>query len=335
MELAVYDQADLFERLQGEWNDLLRRSYSDTVFATWEWNKTWWEAYQPGRLWVVTCRDEDGHLLGIAPWSIVERNGERIVSAIGCIDVTDYVDVIIDQECTETVLNCFASFLQARASAYDRIDLCNFPQNSPTLSHFPELLQQRGFMTETEQLDVCPVIALPGDWESYLNLLDKKQRHELRRKIRRAGNDVDWYMVGAEHDLREETERFKTLMAASDPLKARFLENPHNTAFFDAIVPVLFERGWLQMSFLTHESKAVAAYFNIDYHKRLMVYNSGLLRESYDGLSAGIVLIAHNIRHAIEQGYEAFDFLRGDETYKYYLGGKDTGVFAVRARRSQ
>ena len=70
MKITVYDQVDLFEILQSEWNDLLQRSVSDRIFSTWEWQSTWWNAYHPGELWVIVCRDDGDRLLGIAPWFI-------------------------------------------------------------------------------------------------------------------------------------------------------------------------------------------------------------------------------------------------------------------------
>jgi CelD/BcsL family acetyltransferase involved in cellulose biosynthesis len=121
-------------------------------------------------------------------------------------------------------------------------------------------------------------------------------------------------------------------MAASDSEKADFLDDPQNYDFFQRLVSLMWEQGWLQLIFLTVDERAVATYFNLDYDRRLMVYNSGLLRGEYDHLSAGILLLAHNIRYAIENHYEVFDFLRGDETYKYHMGGRDTSVFKLEAQ---
>jgi len=337
VKLNVTDQIEAFEQLKPEWNELLWRSAADTVFGTWEWQSTWWQVYQPGRLWLVTCRDDNGRLLGIAPWSIIETEEGRLVAAIGCIDVTDYLDVIVDASCTEAVLNCFAAFLYDHRADYDQISLCNIPQNSPTLAQFPNFLNERGFTTEQQQIEVCPVIQLPSDWEGYLNCLDKKQRHELRRKLRRAeggGEAIAWYIVSEEHNLNDELGKFLKLMAASDPKKAIFLQNEQNVAFFRQIMPLIAANSWLQLSFLTVNGEPAAAYLNFDYKGRIMVYNSGLSRDTHDQLSAGIVLIAHNIRYAIESGYQVFDFLRGNETYKYHLGGQDTIIYTLNASKS-
>jgi CelD/BcsL family acetyltransferase involved in cellulose biosynthesis len=192
-------------------------------------------------------------------------------------------------------------------------------------------------MVTVTQQEVCPVIDLPNDWEAYLSALDKKNRHELRRKIRRAegGTEkVDWYIVGPSHNINEELERFLALMAASQYDKANFLSDEQNLSFFKKIAVVAYHNNWLQLNFLRINDKAAAAYLNFIYEDRVLVYNSGLSPEEYGHLSPGIVLLAYNIRHAIETGHKLFDFLRGNETYKYRMGGKDTSVFMLRAQYS-
>ncbi|NJL57055.1 hypothetical protein HC928_19350 [bacterium] len=167
MKLVLYDQPDLFEQLKPEWNDLLARSSANTVFGTWEWHVTWWRVYQPGDLWVVACRDDAGQLVGLAPWCLVEGEAGRVVSAIGCVDVTDYVDIIVDVRYAESVMRCFAAFLADHRDRYTAVRLCNIPQSSPTLTYLPDLLTACGFTTVVEQMEVCPVIPLPEDWEAY------------------------------------------------------------------------------------------------------------------------------------------------------------------------
>lgn len=334
MNVAAYNNAQVFEQLKPEWNALLDQM-GGNVFSTWEWQSIWWNVYEPGELWVVTCRDGD-RLVGIAPCFIADINDERVLSFIGCVDVTDYLDFIIAPEMVDQVLGEFARFFALNQSHFDRLDLCNLPDSSLALSRLPALLEKSDFVVEHTQLDVCPGFEVPESWEAYLGLLHKKQRHELRRKMRRAYGanvEMDWYIVGPDHDLTAEINTFVDLMAASDMEKEAFLQDERNMMFFREIVPVLYHNGWLQLAILTINNQPSAAYLNIVYRNQIMVYNSGLLRGGdYDHLSGGIILLAHLIRYAIDHQYALFDFLRGNETYKYHMGGKDSSVYALRAR---
>ena len=333
MKITVYSDNSAFDALQSEWNPLLQRAPVNHVFYTWEWQKTWWDAYCPGELRVLACH-QDGRLVGIAPLFLTESDGKRRVQIIGCVDVTDYLDFIVDRERLTDVYTAFADYFASGRADFDVLDFCNIPYDSPTMQLLPGLLEARGFQTEVEQQEVCPIIELPADWTGYLRMLDKKQRHELRRKIRRIQGiekAVDWYIVNGRHNLAEETAHFVRLMAASDPEKAEFLSNDNNLRFFRNIVPLLQDRGWLQMKFLTVAEDRAAAYINFIYGDRVMVYNSGHDHRDYADLSPGIVLLAYSIRHAIEQGYQKYDFLRGDEAYKYRMGGRDNPVMNIRA----
>lgn len=336
MKLTLYEQSSVFDELKAEWNDLLERSTCNHIFCTWEWQSLWWTTFEPGQLWIVVARDETDRLLGIAPWFILNDAAQgRLVCSIGCEDVTDYLDVIVDADCIDPVLDQFAQFLAQNRDAYDSLDYCNIPEDSPTTTRFPYFLQQYGFDVTLEQQDVCPIIRLPDDWEVFLSGMNKKYRHEIRRKLRRtegAPETVNWYVVDPSHDLTVEIERFLGLMANSDPQKHAFLQDDKNVAFFKTLIPVLFARGWVQLSFLTVNDEVAATYLNFDYGNHILVYNSGLNPETYGHLSPGIVLLAYLIMDAIDKGRDVFDFLRGDEVYKYRMGGVDTRVMNLRAR---
>ncbi len=334
MNISVYTNPSVFEELEPEWNELLGSSPTDVIFLTWEWQSTWWKTYEAGDLWVVTCRDDDGRLMAIGPWFIQQVDGERVVRTIGCVDVTDYVDIIVHKDCVDPVQVEFARFLADHTRDYDRINLCNIPESSPTYVRFPDRLRMQHFDADMVLQEVCPVIHLPGEWEDYLAMLDKKQRHEIRRKLRRAESEakLEWYIVGSEHDFEAEADQFMKLMAASQPAKAEFLQDDNNRRFLRQVLEFTFARGWLRLSFLKVNDTYAAAYCDFDYNRQILVYNSGLLPEAYAHLSTGIVLLSYNIRHAIENQRTVYDFLRGNETYKYRMGAQDTRVYKLVAR---
>lgn len=335
MELHVFNTADGFDALRDEWDNLLAVSATNEVFVTYEWQKTWWDSYYPGDLWLIAGRDEAGRLVGIAPWFIEQPS--RLLRMIGCVDVTDYLDIIAAPEQLGAFCDALAAWLKDNADQFESVSLCNIPARSPTLAALVESLTKHGFQAEIEQQEVCPAIQLPTTFDAYLESLNKKNRHELRRKLRRAeesqADKVGWYIVGPDHDLINEVECFLELMANSHPDKRAFLQNEQNVTFFRAIAPALAARGWLQLSFLTVNGDSAAAYFSIDYGNRIGLYNSGLNPDAYAHLSPGIVLLTYIIRYAIEQGRTVFDFLRGNEEYKYRMGAHDSTVMELRAKK--
>lgn len=330
VHVTLYENPRVFSDCCTEWNDLVQASDANQIFLTCDWQDTWWAAYQPGQLWVLVVQDDAGRWVGLAPWFIdMREDGRRIVRTVGCVDVTDYLDIVARRGYEDAVYDALAAWIASHSDAFDEMMLCNIPERSRALEGVSRAAQAHGLHSTVRLQEVCPIIELPRTFEDYINSLDKKNRHELRRKLRRASGEVDWYIVGQEHDLSEEMRHFMALMAASSPDKARFLENAQNRRFFELMTQRMAERGWLQLAFLMVRGERAAAYLNFAYDQRILVYNSGLEPQKHGHLSPGIVLLARLIEYAIQQGYHTFDFLRGDESYKYDMGGRDTRVYQL------
>jgi hypothetical protein len=182
-------------------------------------------------------------------------------------------------------------------------------------------------------LQHCPYIPLPGDWEKYICGVDKKQRHEIRRKLRRAEEyylPLKWYLVEDGSRLDQEMDDFLKLMA-SDPDKAKFL-TPAMRDQLHTIVQAAYNAGWLQLAFIEVDGAKAAGYLNFDYMNHIWVYNSGLDFQ-YGELSPGWVLLAYLLQWANEHQRTSFDFMRGDEQYKYRFGAIDRRVMRLTLRK--
>ena len=111
---------------------------------------------------------------------------------LGSIEISDYLDVICRREDAETfVTAALDRLLGADLPDWQVLDLYNILEDSPTLPVLEAAARRRGLEYSQEKNYHCPFISLPGDWESYLAGIDKKQRHEIRRKIRRAENNIE------------------------------------------------------------------------------------------------------------------------------------------------
>jgi CelD/BcsL family acetyltransferase involved in cellulose biosynthesis len=88
----------------------------------------------------------------------------------------------------------------------------------------------------------------------------------------------------------------------------------------------------LELAFLELGGRKAAAFFNFTFGNRVWVYNSGM-DPQYAQYSPGWVLLAMLIRRAIEKGCQAFDFMRGDEPYKFQWGGIGETIVRLVIRR--
>jgi CelD/BcsL family acetyltransferase involved in cellulose biosynthesis len=100
-----------------------------------------------------------------------------------------------------------------------------------------------------------------------------------------------------------------------------------------ASIHAAFKAGWLQLAFLEIGGEKAAGYLNFDYAGHIWVYNSGL-NPAFREYSPGWVLLGYLLQWANENKRLSFDFMRGDEDYKYRFGAVDRQIVRAVIRRS-
>jgi CelD/BcsL family acetyltransferase involved in cellulose biosynthesis len=319
----------IFGELADEWDALAATAMTDTPFQKLAYQSSWWHNLKPvdASLISVVVRRERGDLAAIAAFYMTH---DRTVHFNGCVEETDYLDIICAaQDAKESWEEIFAALHSPDFPEWRYLELCNIPETSPTRVMLPEVCEQYGLTVVESVNEVCPVIALPSSFEVYLEQLDGKQRRELNRKMRRASAAGSvLHMVDESDDLADAVDSFLDLLQKSTFEKRDWL-NEGRRALFHETAQAAQRDGTLQLMFLEIEQQRAAALFNFDYADRIWVYNSGLDPDLFSALSPGVVITAQAIEHAIEIGREEFDFLRGDESYKYRFGAEDTTVYRL------
>ena len=325
--------------MAAEWNALLAENITNIPFLRYEYLQAWW-ATRGGGEWpeselAVVTAHQNGQLVGVAPmFSARNRDGDPALLLLGSIEISDYLDLIVRPEDLSAFIPGLFDCISQEGSVDGRVlDWHNLLETSPTLPVLKAEAKKRGWTFTLEQTYHAPSIPLTGNFDTYLAGIDKKQRHEIRRKMRRAeesGRNVRWYIVEDGSTLEAEVETFLALMM-EDPEKRGFLTPPMREQMHRSC-RAAFENGWLQLAFLETDGQKAAGYLNFDYLNRIWVYNSGLDRRFMD-ISAGWVLLGHLLQWANENKRSEFDFMRGDEEYKYRFGGVDKFVVRTKVTR--
>ncbi|MGB7539810.1 MAG: GNAT family N-acetyltransferase [Anaerolineales bacterium] len=331
MPIEFIRDVPAWERITADWNSLLARCATENPFLRCEFLRAWWDhlggGEWPSGVLQIAVWKEDGAVQGIAP--LFRIGGETRLLLIGSVEISDYLDVMaVPDRLPAFCVHLLDALAALPPQEFGALDLYNLQAASPTIPILEQETARRGWTLVREPLQVCPVIDLPASWEEYLSTLDKKSRHEIRRKLRRAesGDEkLELKIQGA-----REMEEFFRLMAC-DEHKAAFL-TPVMRAQFRAIAESAERAGMLELAFLEIGGQKAAAYMNFALGKRIWVYNSGM-DPQYAASSPGWVLLAKLIRRAIEAGYRAFDFMRGDEPYKFQWGGKGEPISRLTLRR--
>ncbi len=310
-----------FANLEKPWQDLLPASATNHIFLTPQWQRAWWQAFGGGSQLSLLSVWRNTELMGVIP---LRQHGE-VLTFIGDGDVCDYMDVIARRGHEVAILSPVLDYLETMD--WHAIDLWSLRPQSTALAHFAPLARQRGYLVKITKVDVSPEVTLPSSWPEYLSRLKKKDRHELRRKLRRLDRvkSTRFYTVTDNGQLSQGLESFFELFQLSRGNKAAFM-SPQRREFFKTMVHSLAEKGYIRLSFLEVDSVPVASALCFDYGNELYLYNSAY-NPAYASLSAGLMVKVFCLREGITEGKRRFDLLRGDEPYKYDLGGQEVPIY--------
>ncbi len=335
LNIEEYQDPSCFTRLSEYWDSILANSEVNTIFLTRQWQSLWWHHFGKGKsLRLFALRADNGEYLGLAPLYSEQAEGKAL-QFIGGRDLCDYLDFIVTKGREEEVLKAFLYHLSGADDHFTYLNLNSLPEDSPTLRILRSLGGEAGLRIEVSVEDTSPLIILSRSFEDYLGGLDKKDRHEIRRKVRRAqaGGELEFARIESEKELKEGFNTFVNLHRKSSSEKAKFMDR-QKVGFFRDITRELFKQGWLDLFFLKLRGREVASLFCFNYQRRLYLYNSGYDPE-YSSYSPGIVLLNYCIADAIGRGIKEFDLLRGNESYKYHFGARDRSIYQVTVEFSE
>ena len=330
MDVEIVEGNPPPEKLLPIWENLLRQSRYASPFLTPLWSQVWLKHFGTDlELKTLLLRSSGEEPLGLGIFSH-SQNGENRIALLGSKDVWDYRDLVLPSGKEKEALALLARW--AAEEPWGELDFSGISEFSPTMEFLPALLRSSGFQVTRDVEEVAVYLNLPPSWDDFLAQLNSKDRHELRRKMRRLEREANFEIEeGVGENLAERLDAFLNLHRKSRKDKAEFM-TPGMETYFREIAHRFQERGWLSLPFLRVEGRDIAAYFLFRYGGIEYVYNSGYDPE-YSRLSPGIVLAAHCIGQAIERKLRVFHFLRGQEDYKYRLGGKEEKIWRIKAVR--
>lgn len=333
VQVADVRRAAGLAALEPEWQRLASVCHAATVFQTWEWNAAWWRHF--GRVWgrrlrIVTFRDHEGALVGLAPlmtsfWYVTAL---RRLSFLGT-GTSDYLDVLAAPGWEEAVGAGLYAYLE-HVGGWQIADFQQLREGGFLRDRRPP---EGGALAIFEAAgEPCPYLALPSSWEMLLQGLGKKTRTNIGYYDRALHKvyAVEAGPVTDEAELDDELGRLFELHQRR--WNQRWLPGVFGggrvQAFHRDAARRLLRQGWLRLFALRLDGLTQASLYCFAYGDRLCYYQGGF-EPTLARLSLGTVLTARAIQSAVGEGRQVFDFLRGDEPYK----AKWTGAARVNARR--
>ena len=315
------------EELDGLWKAPTEKLSWRCLFTLPPWLDAWWTSFGEGLgLCLLLAEDSEG-VIGVVPLQI---HGDTAM-LVGSANVCDYLDVTTVPGRERDVCHTLFDYLENEGIR--ELVLHGVRQDAVVWTHLAPVARALGWETTCQQEGVSFEIGLPATWDVYLQSLKGKQRHELRRKLRRlreAGH-VRFRVIDSLDGVREAFSTFLDLFKAARGNKAAFM-SPQMTKFFRTLAANVSPHGMLKMGLMEIDGATVSAVMCFDHRSIRYLYNSGYAPD-YPSLSVGLLCKVLSIQDAMANGLSCYDLLKGEEVYKQRLGGQPKRIFKCRIRR--
>ncbi len=354
------------EIARATWDAQAERNPAATPFSSWAFQRAWWDAYGANaHEETLVVLDPAGALVAIVP--LMHRHEVEPSDALthttmrhgadleltpvpptakavffGASYHADYATILCDPADLASVAEAVAAYFAGPdCGDWDVVDLrrlrCTDPVGTALASSLGALEISHGWTLNVEREDVCPVVTLPadGDMDAYLATLGKKERHEIRRKVRRA-EAVGEVTLTDSLDPAADLEAFIDLHQKRWGADGLFPPTPggeQSRVLFTRLFELFGADGPLRLSFLSVGGRRIAAGVHFETADGLLYYNAGVDPDARD-LSPGVVMVFAYVARALATGIRRMDFLRGDESYKYEWGAVDEPIQRLLLRRT-
>jgi CelD/BcsL family acetyltransferase involved in cellulose biosynthesis len=351
------------------WDALVARNPWSTPFSAWAFHRAWWDGYGDNAHEETLVMLPTDAAVGAEPVAIVplmhrhEREpsdaqthtrlrGDPHVAAtpvppsakavfFGASYHADYATILAAPDDLPDVAAALADYWAGPdCGDWDAVDLRRLRCGDPTAEALAAALGGReiaeGWTLNVEREDVCPVAVLPvgGTMDDYLATLGKKERHEIRRKVRRAEASGPIELTDAADPLAE-LDVFIDLHQrrwGADGLFPPTLGGDQSRVFIRRLFQLFGADGPLRLTFLSVGGRRIAAGVHFQTADGILYYNAGVDPDARD-LSPGVVMVYAYVQRALATGLRRMDFLRGDEPYKYEWGSVDEPIQRLLVRR--
>jgi CelD/BcsL family acetyltransferase involved in cellulose biosynthesis len=331
MRVAHFSSIDELAPHRRQWD----RLSGGVPFRSWLWMTTWWQHYGAAtagcsQLLLLAVFDDAGEVAGIAPWHVEHsRAWGAVVQFLGSGEVcSDYLSILCQEERIEPVVEALADWLGRRSGSradagfpprWDLLKLTGVAAHDPAAARLASRLAERGSAVHRRNSLSCWRLQLPQSWEAYEALLSKGHRKQIRRfqkNLFDTGRAV-LHTVGRPQELPRAMEILIDLHQRRRQLRGEpgCFASESFTVFLRDLAGPMLQSGRLELHWLELDGRPAAAEFHLLGDNVVYAYQAGVDPAAMEHQPGSLITMAA-LRRAIERGYRAFDFLRGDEPYK-------------------
>lgn len=344
MNAELITDWDAFRSLEKEWDRLLHATAADSIFLTWDWIDSWRKVCpRPPSPFIITVRDHEGTLCGIAPFYLASLKLLNLFSYRTLRVMADektgseYGDIIILPEQESLVIRAIAGLLEDLAERWDCIWMPRMAGWTGALERMLTLCE-KAHLPHRYRHNIFSRIELPETMQQFEDAFSPKRRQQLRRQRRnllsKPGVSVE--ICSSEKQLGEFLDRLFELHYRrwqTVGQSGSFRRSPELAAFYRDFIPRAFSKGQLRFMGLAHQGNIESIQIGYVYNNEFLQMQEGF-NPAFSN-NVGNVLRTEVIGQCIDQGIQSYDFLGGMSEHKRRWGaierqGYDLFITAAR-----
>ncbi|MEM9413043.1 MAG: GNAT family N-acetyltransferase, partial [Planctomycetota bacterium] len=333
MPILLIDQLHHLKSCREQWNDVA----GNKPFQSWEWCFNWIRQIDfSSQPFVLVETDENGQWKSIAPMARCKTKfGENKIYVMGSGKIcTDYTGLITND--VNSFSKKIANWLAERNEndSENRIEIIEFEGVESQSEQFVAIrkaLQNAGFVLHDMPLESCWKITLPGSWDELNQSFSKKHRRKTKKAIQRLADTDVQIRSALQNDFESTWDSFVDLhqQRRNNVGDSGCFVNSDFSRFLKSSVTKLANRGLANIFQIELRGKPIASTLFFHDRKNLLMYQTGF-DPNVSTLEPGYLLIVATLKFAIENNFETFDFLRGDEPYKARWSSKQIPLSKMR-----
>lgn len=340
--VTLCEDAEAFEALAADWNELLNGAHHKSAFLKHQWMSTWWRrigaASRSRRLFVLLTRDSgDGRLAGVLPLYRETRGHgpfrRRVLRFLGSSpEAPEHLDAIVRAANPTAVVAALIAGLESLRSEYDSIELLDLAEASLLLPALAQWSRSARHTFRSWVWQECPYVETQGTFDKYLMTLTQKHRYKVRLFGKRlaAAHKVDLEVAAEPAQVGPAMEELFRLHAMRWTLKSDDVSGFDDAsvhAFHREVAGRLAADDAIRLFLLRCDGRAVAACYCFHFDQRVYFFQPGFDPE-FRKLHVGKVLLGRALEYCFTNRLREFDFLRGTEDYKFDWTDRKRSTFA-------
>ncbi|MEG4197525.1 GNAT family N-acetyltransferase [Microcoleus sp. Pol12A5] len=348
MKIDKIDNFETFKKIRENWDFLYAADSQAQFFLSWIWLSGWLQmVHEPWFILAAKPDTDDSSYVAFFPLKtlLTHQDGGGFETEI-CMagnSMADYTGLICLPGYEGDAIPAFAAYIQQQL-VWSTFNIKSILETDTRMSLFLSSFSGESFDLsqlciqsvngEDPDLYIAPYISLPDDWDIYLeNYVGSNTRQKIRRFLRQVESSDEFYIT---HVNAENLESHIEILLKF--WEARWKKQKGDSfesimGYNRLILRHCFEHNCLYLSVLWKGDRPLGAIANfVDFQQKSMLFVITGRDRTFKNLPPGLILHADAIRYAIQNGFKVYDFLMGNEEYKYSFGAKDRHIQHIVAK---